>query len=468
MAIQKKETAADFSKIKCPYCFKEFSHESVHFKAMTVKDSSSWMDDFDDDDSPFDFFGENAGANRANAHEVEELFQEREDRLYKKFWSKYANEMEWDYAKYPVITGKDARMMRGEYRKDADGFVYAVEDAYGMETRERICPNCHNPLPPNYGKYPVYFLATVGITSSGKTVYLSQLMKQMDVIMSNIGLGSLDMSESNQKFIREHPVKKGVKLPKGTPPGVLTIPLFYILLAEKGYSTLVFYDVAGENCVTAAQMSKFSPFIKNADAILMILDPEQFQKVSRNADNEIANPKAVMTAMFNSFVGSENQGGQAKIPFAIALSKSDKLVGNALISSNSNLFRPLEFDRRNTGFDMQQYKNVSAEVRKFLNDSGEGEQVLATAKKCFPVNGLFAFSAVNCEIEEKMETDEEGNENKVSIPLADPDPIRIEEPLLWMLYEFGIIGAKAGGKGRKDEEEEGSMGFFSRFFGRRK
>ena len=43
--------------IKCPYCFEIFSHDDVHFKAMTLKESSSWGnadDDFGVEDDDFD------------------------------------------------------------------------------------------------------------------------------------------------------------------------------------------------------------------------------------------------------------------------------------------------------------------------------------------------------------------------------------------------------------------------------
>ncbi|MEI3282045.1 MAG: hypothetical protein V8R61_04760 [Enterocloster sp.] len=166
----------------------------------------------------------------------------------------------------------DSRMMQGGFHLDQDGFTDSVTDAFGEVTKVRICPYCHNPLPANYGKYPVHFIATVGITSSGKTVYLSQLMRHMDEIMANVGLGTLSMTEADTRFVREHQVKKDVPLPQGTTPGALSEPLFYVILNNGQYHTLVFYDVAGENCVNQEEMGKFGPFIENADGIIMILN----------------------------------------------------------------------------------------------------------------------------------------------------------------------------------------------------
>lgn len=431
-------------KIKCPYCFEEFLHDEVHFKAMTLKESSarSAHDDFgiEAEEEEFDLFG---SAERQESEEtvdksIAELFEEKEDPLFKNFWSRYANELDWQYANYPVITRNDKRMMIGDYHKDAEGFVDSVKDCYGMETKERICPYCHNPLPPNYGKYQVHFIATVGITSSGKTVYLSQLLKRMDEYMANVGLGTLNMTSANNKFLREHPVKMDVPLPQGTLPGALSDPLFYVVLDKNVYHTLVFYDVAGENCVMPDEMAKYGPFIENADGIIMILDPAQFSIVNTSGGDDVAGPKEVLQAMFNSFLSSKNVKGRSNVPLALALSKSDQLENQDLVNANSNIFRDIVYNERRLGFDMQQYRNIMGEVRKFLKDMPEGRGLSVVMENCFSTTGFFAFSALNCKVKEE-EWVVDGELKTVAVPAAHPMPRRIEEPLLWMLAEFGIV-----------------------------
>lgn len=436
---------ADYNQIKCPYCFQVFGHKDVHFKAMTLKDADLYgnrLDDMpDDDDDGFDFFQE-AKEKPENEDTVDkslnELFTEKEDLAYENFWKKYANNPEWKYVNYPVITNRDSRMMQGGFHLDQDGFTDSVTDAFGEVTKVRICPYCHNPLPSNYGKYPVHFIATVGITSSGKTVYLSQLMRHMDEIMANVGLGTLSMTEADTRFVREHQVKKDVPLPQGTTPGALSEPLFYVILNNGQYHTLVFYDVAGENCVNQEEMGKFGPFIENADGIIMILDPGQFSKVSENYDNEIAGPKAVLQTMFNSFLASKNVGGKTAVPLAVSLSKSDCLQNSTLLAQNSNIFKEVSYDLRNPGFDRQQYRNVMGEVKKFLNEANEGRQLMMIMQNCFVNYGFFAFSALNCQVETE-EIIENGQTRTVAMPKSHPIPLRIEEPFLWILNQFGIV-----------------------------
>ena len=86
--------------ITCPYCFSRFPHDEVHFKAMTLKEADGWEsahDDFGVDDDDFDPFGDvNKEDENDNSEDksVARLFEEREDPLFKKFWDRYANELD--------------------------------------------------------------------------------------------------------------------------------------------------------------------------------------------------------------------------------------------------------------------------------------------------------------------------------------------------------------------------------------
>lgn len=156
--------------------------------------------------------------------------------------------------------------------------------------------------------------------------------------------------------------------------------------------------MAGENCVIADEMSKYGAFIKNADGIIMILDPDQFSIVNTSRD-KVVSPKAVVEAMFNSFLGSRGSGPSG-IPLALALSKSDKLEGHELISPSSNIFKNIQYDERRPGFDVQQYNNLMGEVRMFLKGTSEGKSTMIAMNHCFSNTGLFAFSALNCDVKE--------------------------------------------------------------------
>lgn len=451
--------------IKCPYCFEEFSHENVHFKAMSIKSADSWGPDIEDDEikkknrmfidsskekgsesaaddfgvteDEMDPFGRSEEKSRTlSEKEYARLFEEKQDPLFKKFWKSYSNELSWEYANYPVITGEDPRMMDGEYQRDGNDMVVSVTDHYGVKTKERICPFCHNPLPANYGKYPVHFIATVGITSSGKTVYLSQLLRGMDEYMGNVKMATVEMSSAVTRFLQKNPVKKDVPLPTGTLPGLLNPPLFYVVLAKDSRHTLVFYDVAGEDCADEKEIDRYGPFIRNADGIIMILDPDQFTQVNWSDDKKL--PKTVLSAMYNAFLGQGKNGEKSKIPLALALSKSDKLENVNKFPPNSNIFKDIDYGKVCYGFDLEQYRNLAGEVRRFLDSTSEGQATLNIAELCFSRIGFFAFSALNCDVRAEPKIIN-GQTISITKPVAHPIPRRIEEPLYWMLSEFGVL-----------------------------
>lgn len=447
--------------ITCPYCFKKFGHEYVHFKAKSVFTRQDMEQDNRENESmevSFDdpFSGLLALETQGKAEDHKRLFLQKKDAEYEAFWAKYpGSRPDWEYREYPVLKPTDVNMLKGTFQKDKDGFVFSATDIWGEETKERICPLCHNPLPSTYGKFPVKFISTVGITSSGKTVFLTQLMRNFGSIMARVGMGAFKLADGIDEFLQDHPVKKGVALPLGNTTEALSKPLFYNIRNQKNTYTLVFYDIAGENCTSPDGMSKFGPFIRNADGIIMILDPKQFRQIGGNKE-ETASPETVLTAMYSAFLDSDNSSGKTKVPLAVAFSKSDTLMGKEFLPESSNIFQDISYPQ--AGFNVNEFRNVNGEVRGFLNRAKEGKQLLTTVATCFERFGLFAFSALRCDV--RAEEEETGGRKRtVYKPVEDPEPLRIEEALLWILAEENII-PKCG-------EERHSSGLFG-FFGKRR
>ena len=133
-----------------------------------------------------------------------------------------------------------------------DGFVTQAVDLFGKTTHSRVCPYCHNPLPLGFGKNKVKYISIIGITGSGKTVYISQLLKGMTDYASKVGLNAFFTSDHETNFILNNQVKQGKPLPDSTSPKRLSQPMFYdIVRDENGVQktdTIVLYDIAGENC----------------------------------------------------------------------------------------------------------------------------------------------------------------------------------------------------------------------------
>ncbi len=109
------------------------------------------------------------------------------------------------------------------------------------------------------------------------------------------------------KFLAGHKISKDKPLPRGTVPEALTPPMAANVKdnnTQKMY-TLVFYDIAGENCVKPRRMKKFGPFIENSDGIILIIDPGQFMGEIQGADEEeqeLYKPDKVIGAMCDAFL----------------------------------------------------------------------------------------------------------------------------------------------------------------------
>lgn len=99
-----------------------------------------------------------------------------------------------------MIDNLSDQFLHGTYEMDSSGFVNRAVDAFGVSSKVRICPYCHNVLPFEFGKYPVKYISVVGITSSGKTVYLSQLLRQIETFFVKAGLTVVGTYDEVDRF----------------------------------------------------------------------------------------------------------------------------------------------------------------------------------------------------------------------------------------------------------------------------
>lgn len=441
---------------KCPYCFKPFSTEAVQFKAMTIYTEQD-LEEFSEDE-----------IRRKRA------YLEADDEPYTRFWNNYpGSDPKFQYERFPTLlsvpldTGGAIRYPVAKSRlRDAEGFLYKVTDAEGRESKVRICPHCHNPLPFEYGKYPVKYVAVVGITSSGKTIYLAQLLTKIKEILARVDLTVIGTHTEVDTFVNNYRIRKGVPLPGGNTTDLLTLPIPVNVINNKTNEkyTLVFYDIAGENCVNPESMNKYGRFIENANGIVMIIDPRQFSELFNlleedveenlpHIDEEIASPEKVVEAMYNAFGAVSGAGGKSNVPLAAALSKSDILKD--YLDYNLNMFQEVAYDKYTSfGFPYEEFINIDTEIRMLLKNkkSMQGTLLANQLTQCFPNHGYFAFSALN--VKAVKYVDDDGL--TYSVIEEDPETMRIEEPIFWILYQMGIISKAEKKSGNK---KKGFWGF---------
>ncbi|MCI6042488.1 GTPase domain-containing protein [bacterium] len=445
--------------IICPYCFREFSHKKVHFRSERVnKGECEALPEQYDDIEDFKI--------RYRGNDKEEIlrkcmdwafFQETEDQKYEQFWNDPSNGFggttEYNPAdeKLGVLSYKrkvidPENPQHQKYLKKQQDGGYLIYDADGLATNielfndetcnRRVCPHCHNPLPGQYGKYPVKFTTVIGITGAGKTVYLSQLIKFLRNYAPKVGLSAQTSTVSARVFLDNNVVKENVALPGSTPPERLLQPLFYDLvrMTPQGRvtQTFVLYDVAGENCVNPDLMHRFGRFIENAHGIFLLIDPAQFSAVKeiKQQASEAAGPTEVLDAIHN-LVSRGSAELQCDIPIAVCISKSDTEIQDVLDSELcSQLMEEVEGLKDKTGhgltlFNASKYNPVAEGLRDFMMANEIAlEQMLYVN---YSVYNYFAFTALGCDVSDDGK------------PIGPILPKRIEEPLFWLFHQFGYI-----------------------------
>lgn len=480
---------------KCPYCFETFGLEAVHFKAETVFDQTQ-VKNADED-----------------LKELYKMYLPNNDKQYDDFWNQFVVPPTGDadsyWARYNrhCTIGLDKESFAGLNTpneitglRDADGFLYGATDSFGKPTKIRICNKCHNPLPHEYGKYPVVFIAVVGITKSGKTVYLSQLLTKIGEFLAMANLTVVGMHNEVDDFTRKYRIAKNYAMPKGNATNTITLPLPLNVrdnITGKTF-TMIFYDIAGENCVNPKQMEKYGKFIENANGIIMIVDPKQFTDLFSTIDDkplimfdesklanknnndeddgDIYRPEAVVQAMYNCFA-SRSSGGQSTIPLALTISKSD-LMQTYFKNSDMHMFHNIDYSSyARHGFPKDDFFNINSEVRSVLSGtrmnrmSMQGKLLMDQLKLNFNNYACFAVSAVyNATIIQKQipkeDTGTEGaddmiTENDLYVTVqSTPETLRVEEPLFWLLHEMNLIrdGIKKGGNVKSVKQSKGPFG----------
>lgn len=424
--------------IKCPYCFEEFSHKEVAFRSETSFNSEFLSEKY------MEYEREDDEAKKVDLSLIiknAERYLIQPDRTYQNFWKEMVGDENYEndaYCQRPVVTIEDAT----SEIYDDDGFLSAIKDRAGRKTDRRICPYCHNILPKFYGKYDIKFMSVIGITSSGKTVYLSQLIDNLEDDLYKVGCSVIYSKEATE-FRKRHVIKRGFPLPVGTV--VRFVPPLFFTIQGKQNITLVTYDIAGEACADAEYIATYGKFIKNSDAIMMLIDPGQFKglhasmentTVQVSSDDEKASPTTVISAVHSAFMGVSES--QSPVPLAAVISKSDVLMsltdnsGDCLIPYQSNVRQ----DVTATGdrsFNIAEYQNVNADIANMVIT--QYPALHETITKNFMRYGYFAVSALGCDVEEISDG------SQVSwAPISDPIPLRIEEPFCWILKQWDIVG----------------------------
>lgn len=394
--------------IVCPHCFNKFSPDDVVFRAAHYKE----------DDEQY-CLQEDA---KLNAY-LDRFGLEGSDEL----------EAVIPHTLFPE-----------ENKTYVDDVLISIKDHYNVETKKRLCPYCHNDLPHSAGRAPSNIIAIIGASQVGKSVYMASLIHTLETVTAhNFEAACLPISsETSRRFRTQYidPLFVQNTLIESTQKERKQEPFIYQFKfkdAQKAPLSLVFFDVAGEGMVEEDYLELYANHIKNSEGILFLVDPLQLSTIrnkiilSSNSAGDVTSlyqeARDVVVTLGESFI-SRQADGRTSIPTAIVVTKSDMLEGLAkedetYIRSNSNIFQ--NYIHKGY-FNLNECENINGEVKHFI------EQVdlafLDAIEVHFKDVGYFAVSSLG--------------QNPVDGKLKGViQPMRVDEPFLWLLYKLGYISS---------------------------
>lgn len=386
--------------IVCTFCFEKYEADAVLFRAARYDNSSP--ETALQLDPVLSAFWERRGVESAEIGEQNPVL---------------------DPANYPESSKK--------YR---NGVIISLEDKFGHVTYNRICPLCHNALPKSAGCAPSNIISIIGGTSVGKTVYTAMLIDVLQKHTQNaFGASCIELSSGMRKLGEFEELRKRIlnDTHKGTDRSYVRPYLFRFAFEDRTIPelTLCFYDFPGEAIRDQDFLQIEANHIAHASGVILLVDPLQFEVVAKKLGLDIiekaVSPKQVLANLYEAIIGHQ-ENASLETPTAVVFTKSDELrvlsqMDNAPVRENSNIFQKSE----HPGFlDLDQVNNISNDVTEFAK--GIDHSFFQDIKTLFANFRFFAVSAlgyspVNSEVK------------------AEPQPCRVDEPFLWLLYQFGYI-----------------------------
>ncbi len=310
----------------------------------------------------------------------------------------------------------------------------------------RVCPECHNRLPAEYCANPGRIVALVGAKGSGKSTYLAVLLHEL---MHRVG-AELDASlvACDDRTIARY--KRDFALPLYGRSRLLSAtqsaateqrdPLVYLLTrtirgrlrTTAASLTLVLFDTAGEDLRSREMSEMYLRYLEAADAIVFLVDPlglagaqSSLSRAARalgsgNQGDPDGDPINVISRVTER-LRTGTSGRKIGVPVAVALSKIDALQPAMERQS------PLHRARTLTGtLDLDDREAVHEQVRALLEEwqAGMVDRYLSQNYSDYAFFALSALGGI-------PETDKVGP--------GGIRPYRVEDPLLWLLYRFGML-----------------------------
>ena len=341
-------------------------------------------------------------------------------------------------------------------------------DPMNIPAPDLACPHCRRKLPPGFLDLPQHIFSIVGAPSSGKSYYLSVLIRTLQkTLFKNFGVTLRDADPAGNAILNQmisrlfsQATPQDAYIAKTDLEGELyeTLPRFgqkvklpkpFIFKLSNprdpsGDFSMVFYDNAGEH-FQPGRNSTDSPgaqHISVASGIFFLFDPlsspDFLRKLPGTKDPQAAQHRdeqqdvllAEAEVRLKNLLGMDSSQ-RISTPLAVIAGKCDTwkhLLGDT----------PLEPAIRDLKLDLPALRRNSARVRALLCDINPS--VVANAEAISSEVMFFAISPLGTS--PVRFTDHAGNEKFAPDPIRIA-PISVDEPTLWILSQIapGMVPA---------------------------
>ncbi len=322
-----------------------------------------------------------------------------------------------------------------------------------------LCPVCHNTLPYGIDKWDLNFFAVLGPRAVGKSHYIGVLIKVLEKMSKEFewSISPIDSKVNdlyNKKYANSlFSKKKGIDPTRRVTLDIYE-PLAYTIKSFNGrVAGLFFVDTAGEDVSADDYAYTIQKYISNSSGIIYLVDPLQFEYVkdrigARDSNQaNYTNTLSVISQVYRSGRGmSVNK--KIDIPLAVVVTKCDVLLREPTNATEEEVYlgsdSAINNPRKYGVFDDENSRQISAEMEAYLDRVSGGTFPMAV-KNDFKEYRYFAVSAL-------------GAEPDASGMLKTVSPIRVEDPMLWLMKkETDVIRPP-----NTQESVKKTMGFLKR------
>jgi len=326
---------------------------------------------------------------------------------------------------------KDTQLWR-RGKKTIRGGVKPPLDSHKRVMIRKICPECRVDLPFSAGTMDSKSIAVIGSKGSGKSTYLISLINQLKKHVApefNASLhaqsqATADGFEAERRSLFQNKERLSFSI-------AATSFTYDIVFDGSCWGdnkiravTMPFYDTPGDNFSRHEEMSKYTQYLRSVDGIILNIDPLQDPQIYDLLPDfptvgEQQSPSTIINN-FTQFLGKAS----INVPVAIVFTKADTLIGE----NGEGLIDPYRLwssDRRHRReYDLELHNDCAGMWMEFAEKYFP--ESVSQFKTKFSRFAFFGASATG------THEDSSGRFPFVA-------PMRVEDPMLWMFYNLGII-----------------------------